>query len=395
MRELSEEIKLRVRTRKLLDPIFMRIEDVLKGEQSTTITISSDFSANAFNSDLSGQLNPPELLAASVWRDIVGEIEIPSARLLISQRTILLHIDKEKVIVRVADNWMSMVKRREEHLMLALRKRLGSAIQLIFECTVDDGINIEDEDISKKGTHKLQFSAERPLDTQAKKSSLRHDTSKVINNKRFNDHIDHLIEPTSICEDLRSANKLIHEVKRLNHLNMKEVLMALGCCSGIEGLPQDEKVNQLYHSLVDAIIRKASACPGNYATSSVRSRVSRTQKSTEMGTDGNSLLALRGLSKRQLLAYCQGVGIAASELKSICEEVGNVLAGKAFSSANFMDLQNEIKAAKKEIGILENKLKRAATVAEKLKIKLKEERSKRGRVSSALDKPYRLPYTIV
>ncbi|WP_028953292.1 DNA polymerase III subunit gamma/tau [Synechococcus sp. CC9616] len=83
--------------------------------------------------DLSGgngnnSTNLPEL-----WQQILGSLELPSTRMLLSQQGQLVRLDANRAVVQVAGNWMGMVQSRTALLEQAIAKALGGSRQLILE----------------------------------------------------------------------------------------------------------------------------------------------------------------------------------------------------------------------------------------------------------------------
>ena len=74
--------------------------------------------------------NLPEL-----WQQILGSLELPSTRMLLSQQAQLVRLDANRAVVQVAGNWMSMVQSRASLLEQAVATALGGSRQLILEAS--------------------------------------------------------------------------------------------------------------------------------------------------------------------------------------------------------------------------------------------------------------------
>ena len=74
--------------------------------------------------------NLPEL-----WQQILGSLELPSTRMLLSQQAQLVRIDANRAVVQVAGNWMGMVQTRSNLLEQAVAKALGGNRQLVLEAS--------------------------------------------------------------------------------------------------------------------------------------------------------------------------------------------------------------------------------------------------------------------
>ncbi len=74
--------------------------------------------------------NLPEL-----WQQILGSLELPSTRMLLSQQAQLVRLDPNRAVVQVAGNWMGMVQSRASLLEQAVAKALGGSRQLVLEAS--------------------------------------------------------------------------------------------------------------------------------------------------------------------------------------------------------------------------------------------------------------------
>ncbi|QNI93182.1 DNA polymerase III/ gamma and tau subunits [Synechococcus sp. A15-127] len=72
--------------------------------------------------------NLPEL-----WQQILGSLELPSTRMLLSQQAQLVRLDANRAVVQVAGNWMGMVQSRASLLEKAVATALGGNRQLVLE----------------------------------------------------------------------------------------------------------------------------------------------------------------------------------------------------------------------------------------------------------------------
>jgi DNA polymerase-3 subunit gamma/tau len=74
--------------------------------------------------------NLPEL-----WQQILGSLELPSTRMLLSQQAQLVRLDANRAVVQVAGNWMGMVQSRASLLEQAVTTALGGSRQLVLEAS--------------------------------------------------------------------------------------------------------------------------------------------------------------------------------------------------------------------------------------------------------------------
>ena len=95
--------------------------------------------------------NLPEL-----WQQILGSLELPSTRMLLSQQAQLVRLDANRAVVQVAGNWMGMVQSRASLLEQAVAKALGGSRQLIIEAST-----------SAPAAPVVQPAAPAPVETEA------------------------------------------------------------------------------------------------------------------------------------------------------------------------------------------------------------------------------------
>jgi len=68
-----------------------------------------------------------------LWQQILGGLQLPSTRMLLSQQAQLVRLDGQRAVVRVAGPWMAMVQSRASLLEAAFSQALGSPRQLVLE----------------------------------------------------------------------------------------------------------------------------------------------------------------------------------------------------------------------------------------------------------------------
>lgn len=77
---------------------------------------------------------PPEPTnLGELWQQILGSLELPSTRMLLSQQAQLVRLDTHRAVVQVAGNWMGMVQSRASLLEQAISRALGGSRQLVLE----------------------------------------------------------------------------------------------------------------------------------------------------------------------------------------------------------------------------------------------------------------------
>ena len=72
-----------------------------------------------------------------LWQQILGSLELPSTRMLLSQQARLVRLEPQRAVVQVAANWMPMVQTRQTLVEQAIARALGQPRQLVLEATSD------------------------------------------------------------------------------------------------------------------------------------------------------------------------------------------------------------------------------------------------------------------
>ena len=94
--------------------------------------------APAASPELPAVSNPapsPSTNLPELWQQILGSLELPSTRMLLSQQAQLVRLDANRAVVQVAGNWMGMVQSRASLLEQAVATALGGSRQLILEAS--------------------------------------------------------------------------------------------------------------------------------------------------------------------------------------------------------------------------------------------------------------------
>ncbi|WP_320673764.1 DNA polymerase III subunit gamma/tau [Prochlorococcus sp. MIT 1341] len=85
------------------------------------------------NNNQSSKDREPELELKELWQQILGGLELPSTRMLLSQQAKLVKLDSDSAIIQVAENWIGMVQSRTSLLEAAISKAIGSHRDLIIK----------------------------------------------------------------------------------------------------------------------------------------------------------------------------------------------------------------------------------------------------------------------
>ena len=68
-----------------------------------------------------------------LWQQILGSLELPSTKMLLSQQAQLVRLDDHRAVVQVAGNWLGMVQSRVSLLEQAIATALGTPRLLVLE----------------------------------------------------------------------------------------------------------------------------------------------------------------------------------------------------------------------------------------------------------------------
>ena len=68
-----------------------------------------------------------------MWQQILGNLELPSTKMLLSQQARLVKLTNEKAIIQVSQKWIGMVESRISLLEVAINQTVGKTIKLVIE----------------------------------------------------------------------------------------------------------------------------------------------------------------------------------------------------------------------------------------------------------------------
>ena len=150
----SEEIKETIKTKNISEQV---------NDRNSIPTIINQ---NIKEENLNQEINLDEL-----WQEILGSLELPSTRMLLTQQAKLSRINKEKAIIHVSENWRGMVQSRIGLLTQAIEKTLGSKREIIIESALETKIK------------------ERKLEEKQDNQQDNKYINKKVNNKIDNENI--------------------------------------------------------------------------------------------------------------------------------------------------------------------------------------------------------------
>ena len=73
----------------------------------------------------------------SLWQQILGRLELPSTRMLLSQQATLTYMSEHKAIIQVTENWIGMVQSRISLINQAIEDTLGEPRKIVLENKLD------------------------------------------------------------------------------------------------------------------------------------------------------------------------------------------------------------------------------------------------------------------
>jgi len=100
-------------------------------------TATSATAATAATVSPPAQEPAPATNLVELWQQILGSLELPSTRMLLSQQARLVRLEPQRAVVQVAANWMPMVQTRQTLVEQAIARALGQPRQLVLEATSD------------------------------------------------------------------------------------------------------------------------------------------------------------------------------------------------------------------------------------------------------------------
>ncbi len=127
-----------------------------------------------------------------LWQQILGRLELPSTRMLLSQQAKLTQLTPDKAVVKVSDNWMGMVQSRINLLEQAINETLGSSRTLILEKNI---ISTSEKSVRDTNLQRSlgEDATEKAVDTESKtnnktvKSSIKSEDpqTKIVESKNI------------------------------------------------------------------------------------------------------------------------------------------------------------------------------------------------------------------
>tara|TARA_Y100001968_G_scaffold333874_1_gene400406 strand:+ start:23105 stop:24796 length:1692 start_codon:yes stop_codon:yes gene_type:complete len=73
-----------------------------------------------------------------LWTQILGQLELPSTRMLLSQQAKLYKINDKSAFIKVNSNWISMVQGRSAIVEKAIEKTLKKKLKIIIESSIEN-----------------------------------------------------------------------------------------------------------------------------------------------------------------------------------------------------------------------------------------------------------------
>ncbi len=143
---------------------------------------------------------------SELWQQILGSLELPSTKMLLSQQAKLIDLTSKKAIIEVSTNWMSMVQSRISLLEQAITQTIGSPRKLILKETMESGNN---------NSNNLKKNISIQSNSVLNKSNNPENNFKgnAINNVAREKHVNNITstegsnEPDQISENIEPIDK--------------------------------------------------------------------------------------------------------------------------------------------------------------------------------------------
>ena len=143
--------------------------------------------ANSFDGNKSNQIKQykSDVNLSELWERILGNLELPSTRMLLSQQAKLIRISEDKAIVEVSTNWIGMVQSRITLLEDSIQKTLGVSKKIIIKSESDPSnanLNITNRKTEiKKESPSFSINHPDKISTQDKSNENQKNNGKVNN----------------------------------------------------------------------------------------------------------------------------------------------------------------------------------------------------------------------
>ncbi len=167
-------------------------ETKLDDQSGKTNEISNDINVSHIPS--TNQTKEAKENLSELWQQILGRLELPSTKMLLSQQAKLIKLTPDKVVVQVASNWIGMVQSRSKLLEEAINKVLESPRQLVIDNQIETNLGIEanstvqvkSNQISSLDSNPNQLKPTKEIIT--KKNATINNKSNKVENPDLEDH---------------------------------------------------------------------------------------------------------------------------------------------------------------------------------------------------------------
>ena len=157
-------------------------------EQNSSINLTdkesspSELKTSLQEENLNKELNLDEL-----WQEILGSLELPSTRMLLTQQAKLSRLNKEKAVIKVSENWLGMVQSRIGLLTQAIEKTLGSKREVLIESHMEPTMKQEKIEQKTNTQKETKYINDEPKRINTQKPILKSEKDlikKEINHER-------------------------------------------------------------------------------------------------------------------------------------------------------------------------------------------------------------------
>ncbi len=151
-----------------------------------------------------------------IWQQILGRLELPSTRMLLSQQAKLIKLTPDKAVVQVAGNWIGMVQSRVSLIEQAINQTLDRSIKLILES--------QDESSDSKFSELKAINPGQALPLQEKAPSTLDNKKDIVQESTLNKKDDINQDKSKSINDSNELKAIDSKAKRLADFFNGEVL---------------------------------------------------------------------------------------------------------------------------------------------------------------------------
>ena len=186
-----------------------------KVEKTETITQPSDKTENSNSTDNNSNYDKSDINLSELWEQILGKLQLPSTRMLLSQQAKLIKLTSGKAYVQVSPNWLGMVQTRTSLLEKAILETLQKPIKLILESNSERiSFQKSSEEIKRTNTDESEKETYKTSQNIANKTTSDENRSNLLADQQVSSNTQEQQKPTKTNinkSDKSEKNQLIDE----------------------------------------------------------------------------------------------------------------------------------------------------------------------------------------